>query len=166
VQAQRNIQLQLETHNQYINQLLASRSSELLRSVSAASSARANGGGRPGGGSGRAGGAGSDSGGAGGDGGGDSGGVAGPPLGSPRPASANALPISGLPPQQRVSPVPPPAMLQHPPRGSGTQASAWIGQAALAGLDAGERTQPLCAHQLKIPAPRCLGPLILTRTRT
>jgi len=45
VQAQRNIQLQLETHNQYINSLLASRSSELARTISAASSARADGGG-------------------------------------------------------------------------------------------------------------------------
>ena len=122
VQAQRNIQLQLETHNQYINQLLASRSSELLRSVSAASSARAAGGG------GRAGGA--------GDGGSCGEGLAAPCLASPRPGSAHALSASGPSPQQLL--VQTSAVLQHPLRGSRTHATLWNGHAALTGLDAGE----------------------------
>ena len=125
-QAQRNIQLQLETHNQYINSLLASRSSELARTISAASSARADGGGGPS--------------------------AAGPP--AARPASAHALRAPQpqgyhqLQQHQQHRHVGAPAsVLQHPARGSGSQ--MWHGQEPSQGMQSPKLGEPAATQRVQ-----------------
>ena len=114
MQAQRNIQLQLETHNQYINHLLASRSSELARTISAASSARVDGGPTP-----------------------------APLPALSRPLSAHAVHAPQPQPQQhQPRPSGPAAMLQHPLRGSGTH--AWNGHGVSQAVQTSEPGQQMC----------------------